>query len=466
MAKVKDRIAPDLKTLEVEIDTLQPDPENARKRTDENIAAIRASFEAFGQQRPLLVFRFKRNERPTVISGNGGYLAAKALGWPTVAASHFNGTAEEARAYAIADNRTAEMSEWDAAVLGLQVEASRAHAHLAAVMDSLNLDDLLAQYEEEEQAEDHVEQPKSTIAKRGDRWMLGPHRLACGDARDPAVLEWILEGEAPACVFTDPPYGVSYESSSGKHDAIAGDDLRGDALIALLQEVFTPIAKAVRPTAAWYVWHASSTREEFAWALKAAGLIEHQYLIWAKPAAVLGHADYQWSHEPCFYMSRAGERPQFYGDRAQSTVWRFVARTDSGMRAAVISPGILLSDGRGATIYVTTQRPKKRTRAARIAPGFGVLLTPETSDTTIWEVGRESKAEHPTQKPVELVVRALANSTAAGQTVLDPFMGSGSTIMGAERTGRRAVGCELSPAYVDYAIARWEKATGRKAERA
>lgn len=461
-------IAKDLQPLVVEMDSLQPDPDNARKRTEENIAAIRASFDAFGQQRPLLVYKFKRNERPTVISGNGGYTAARALGWTRIAASSFVGTAAEARAYAIADNRSAELSEWDSAVLGSQVEALRssANAALDSLLDLLDLDDLLPEVGDEQAPEDRVLPPAQPIATLGSRWLLGRHRLACGDSRDPAVRAFVLEGDAPACVFTDPPYGVSYESSSGKHEAIAGDDLRGDALVAFLHDVFQPLVRGVRSTAAWYVWHASATRDEFAWALKAAGLIEHQYLIWAKPAAVLGHADYQWAHEPCFYMSRAGERPAWYGDRAQPTVWRFVSRTESGARAAVIAPGILLSDGRGATIYVTTSRPKKRTRAARLQPGLGILLTPETDDTTLWEVARDSAPEHPTQKPVELAVRAIHNSTAAGETVLDPFMGSGSTIMAAERTGRRAVGSEISPAYVDLAIARWEKASGRKAERA
>jgi len=458
-------IAKDLVVYAVEIDAVQPDPENARKRTEANLAAIRASFDSFGQQRPLLVFKFKKSERPVVISGNGGWLAAKSLGWTSIAVTSFIGTAEQARAYAIADNRTAELSEWDAAVLGVQVEALRAHAQVVNLLDALDLDELLPEIGEDDAPEDHVLPPRTPIAKLGDRWALGQHRLICGDAREKKVLAFLLE-EQPACVFTDPPYGVSYESSSGKHEAIAGDDLRGDALVQFLLSVFAPIVKETRPTAAWYVWHASSTRDEFAYALKAAGLLEHQYLIWAKPAAVLGHADYQWAHEPCFYMSRDGTCPDFYGDRAQATVWRFVSRTEAGARAAVISPGILLSDGRGATIYVTTSRPKKRTRAARLQPGYGILLTPETDDTTLWEVGRDSSPQPPTQKPVELVVRALHNSTQAGETVLDPFMGSGSTILGAERTGRRAVGCEISPAYVDLAIARWEKATGRKAERA
>lgn len=465
MGKI-DRFTKDLQPLVVPIGDVQPDPDNARKRTEANLAAIRASFDTFGQTRPLLVYRFKRNERPTVISGNGGLLAARALGWTTIAVARFEGTAAEARAYAIADNRTAELSEWDSAVLGLQTEALKANAELARMLETLDLEDLLPDVGGGDEPEDRVLPPANPVAKSGDRFYLGPHRLVCGDARDPRVRAFLLEGAAPACIFTDPPYGVSYEAPSGKHEAIAGDDLRGDALVQFLLEVFRPLAPAAKSTAAWYVWHASATRDEFSYALKAAGLIEHQYLIWANPAAVLGHADYQWAHEPCFYMSRAGERPDFYGDRAQPTVWRFASRTAGGDRAAVISPGILISDGRGAAVYVTTSTPKKRTRAARLEPGTGILLTPDTDATTLWEVSRESNAVHPTQKPVELVVRALHNSTQAGETVLDPFAGSGSTIIGAERTGRRALAAEIRPGYVDHAIARWEKLTGRKAERA
>ena len=185
--KKTNRIAKDLLPLAVELETIQPDPENARKRTEHNLKAIRASFEAFGQQRPLLVFRFKPNERPTVISGNGGYLTAKAMGWTKVATTAFQGTADEARAYAIADNRSAELSEWDAAVLGLQVEALRASAEVNELLDALELEDLLPEIGSEDAAEDAMPAAVEAIAKAGDRWRLGPPRLAYVDL---AISRW------------------------------------------------------------------------------------------------------------------------------------------------------------------------------------------------------------------------------------------------------------------------------------
>lgn len=455
----RNNIAPDLEPLSIELDAIQPDPENARKRTDANNAAIRASFDTFGQQRPLLVFRFRKNDRPTVISGNGGWAAAKSLGWTKVAVSRFMGTATQARAYAIADNRSGELSEWDAAVLGVQVEILRASQEVNDLLDALDLDGLLPESGDEEAAEDVMPDQPEPIAKLGDRWRLGTHRLACGDNRDPKAVAFMLEGGAPACIFTDPPYGVSYQSSSGKHEAIANDELTGDSLVRFLQDSLGPLANACRPTAAWYVWHSGSTRDEFSFALKAIGLMEISTIIWAKPSAVLGYADYQFAHEACYYMARAGERPDFYGDRKQTTVWRFASRAADGTRAVVIRPGVLVSDGHGATIYVTLERPKKKTRAVRLEAGGKAVLTPDSDTTTLWEVGREANPGHPTQKPVELVVRALHNSTVAGDIVADPFSGSGSTLLGCERTGRIFVGAELSPAYVDLSIARWEKAT-------
>lgn len=164
--------------------------------------------------------------------------------------------------------------------------------------------------------------------RKGDLWALGEHRVLCGDATDPENFKRLLGRKRAAVIFTDPPYGVSYEAASGSFAQIAGDNLRRDELAALLIPSLRNALKWSRPAAAFYIWHASSTREDFSFAMARAGLVELQYLIWAKPALTLGWADYQWAHEPCFYACRAGARAEFYGDRTESTVWRVAVPLD------------------------------------------------------------------------------------------------------------------------------------------
>lgn len=310
--------------------------------------------------------------------------------------------------------------------------------------------------------------PTKAVTKLGDLLELGEHRVVCGDATD--VKAWARLRAAgaseAAVVFTDPPYGVSYQAKSGAFGVIEGDRKRGEDLLKMLVGAFKHAVKAARATAAWYVWHASSTREDFAYALKAAGLRENQYLIWAKPGVVLGHSDYRWAHEPCFYASQADHKPDFYGDRAQPTVWRF-ARHHADAVATVVGSGLLLQDGRGGGLYVLPRAPKgKKARALRLEEGQAAVLAGGTTEAeTLWEVGKDHLYQHPTQKPVELARRALENSSQRGQVVLDMFLGSGTTLIGAELTGRRCFGFELDPKYADVIAARWEKITGQKAIR-
>lgn len=298
-------------------------------------------------------------------------------------------------------------------------------------------------------------------AQTGDLWALGNHRLLCGDATSAADLERLMAGQAAALVFTDPPYGVDYTPKAKGRRKIAGDALERDALATLLTSALGLAMVHARDDAAFYVWHASATRETFAWSLKAVGLEEHQYLIWAKPTPVLGQADYQWAHEPCFYASKMGRRPAWYGGRNQATVWRLQTGT-SDVRAVTLGPGVLLSDGRGREVFVG-RPPKRRLRHYRLEAGEVLSLV--DGEGTVWEVGRDAGAAHPTQKPVELAARAIANSSRQGEVVLDPFAGSGSTLLAAEAAGRRCYAVEIDRAYCDVIVARWEQLTGDKAVR-
>lgn len=290
---------------------------------------------------------------------------------------------------------------------------------------------------------------------QGQLWRMGPHRLLCGDSTDPDSYRRLMGVERAACLFTDPPYGVDYEADSGKFEIIANDELKYDDLAEFLTAALRPAVKCLSQQGAAYIWHASSTRDDFSYALKACGLEERQYLIWAKPAPVLGWGDYQWGHEPCFYCSHAGESPMFYGARDNQTVWRIAGHLSDGNLGISHAGGVLITDGHGHQLFVTDKPPKgKKPRHVRLDEQALIL---NDAMTDLWEVSRTTSGVHPTEKPAELARKALENSTQPDEIVLDPFGGSGSTLVGAIQAGRRARVIELMPAYAAVILARAEE---------
>lgn len=299
------------------------------------------------------------------------------------------------------------------------------------------------------------------MSKTGDLWQLGQHRLICGSATDRTTIARLMAGEKAQLSNTDPPYGVNYKTQSGKFDEIKNDDLTHDNLMAeLLIPAFKNYVEFSEPDAAFYIWHASSTRRDFEDAMTAAGIIEKQYIIWVKNGFVLGRADYHWAHEPCIYGEKAGQRAKFYGDRAQQTVWKAVLR-DVNQMATTLTGGIVLTDGAGGKVYLNDKPPEdKKIRYIRLSSGKSVSIYSESKASTVWEVDRETGTEHPTQKPVELAIRAISNSSKPGDIVIDFFGGSGSTLIGAEITGRRCNMTELDPRYCDVIVNRYVRMTG------
>lgn len=252
---------------------------------------------------------------------------------------------------------------------------------------------------------------------RGELWCLGPHRLLCGDATDPADVERLMAGERAQVLLTDPPYGVDYvakarrmhrlgygHSEAARALEIQPDDTM-DAAAATWRGAFSLVlSHATSPTAAWYIWHASGRALVGLYTLlEELDVLHHQTLIWNKPGFVIGQSDYHAAYEPCFYGWRRGHRPPFIGPRNQKTVW-------------------------------TTSRD----------PGVAV---------------------HPTQKPVAVLEPPILNHTHPDEIVYDPFLGSGSTLIAAQKRGRRCYAIEIEPRYVDAAIRRWERYTGQMATR-
>lgn len=449
----------------VDIGKAVPNPKNPNQHPKAQIELLAKIIKAQGWRQPITI----SNRSGLIVKGHGRLEAALMLGADQVPVDFQNyATEAEEIADLTADNRLAELAELSNTMLAdlladfdtgeMPIELTGyTEEDLEGILDAIAGED---DAEPNDQDDEH-EQPLPPMSKPGDLWILGPHRLICGDATDEATIERLMDGEKAHMVHTDPPYGVSYETQSGNFGMIKNDDKTHDELFnKLLLPAFNLYRKHTIEKAAFYIWHASSTRRDFEDAMTAAGLMENQYIIWAKNGIALGRADYQWAHEPCFYASRAGISPNFYGDRAQHTVWRVTTRKDGAMMT-VLGSGVVLTDGTGGKLCITDKPPKgKKMRYLRMEEGKPVDLYQEDRMNTIWEVARETGTLHPTQKPVELPIRAIENSSQPGEIVLDFFGGSGSTLLGAEITGRRCFTTELDPVYCDVIISRYVTQTG------
>lgn len=295
----------------------------------------------------------------------------------------------------------------------------------------------------------------------GKLYKVGPHRIACGDATDAEDVGRLMAGGKASMIWTDPPYGVDYDPGQRKGrnqpsgEKVAGDDKKDDDLVALLKPAFALDVHYTGPEAAFYIWHASVSREDFTFAMKAVGLVERQQIIWVKNLAAMGRAHYQWAHEPCFYAAKTGQTAAFYGDRKQRTIWTAKWHTKATIAMALLQ-GMIVRTGSGQELYLAPKGPKsKNLRSLRLEPGQ--ILEIETggdSTTDAWHVSRETGTMHPTQKPVALSRKAIENSTQAGDIVLDTFSGVGGFAIAAHQTGRKAYALELKPRNVAVILER------------
>lgn len=410
----------------MKVEALQLDPRNARKHGRRNLDAIVASLSEFGQRRPLVVM-----SDMMVIAGNGTLQAARELGWSEIAVTVVpeDWTREQAAAYALADNRTAELATWDDDVLSETLaELDAGGWDLAA----LGFDGMPAL--ENDAADDVPDLPAVATSQPGEVWILGRHRLACGSSVDPDLVERLFAGTPAAAIVTDPPYGVAYESKGRKkaHRAIANDDAGDTDLLALVRTALSLGALQLAAGGPCYVFHADAKRDVFEDAMLEAGFVVHQTLVWVKDSLVLSRLDYHPQHEPVLYGWKPGGRHAWYG-------------------------------GRKRTAVIADQQPD----FADMERDELVALLEEIFDcSSVIRHDRPRKSdEHPTMKPVGLVSRLIVNSTRKDAVVYDPFLGSGSTLIAAEVQGRTCYGVELDPAYCDVIRARWENLTGLTATR-
>ncbi len=458
----------------VPIGSLAPYAGNARIHSPEQIDQIAASIREFGWTSPILVAG-KAKKSLQVVAGHGRLLAAAKLGMqvvPIIRLDHLTPT--QIRAYIIADNKLTLNAGWEDQTLAAELKA------LSDVGFDLSLtgfsDDEMKEIlgEDESTMSAGCDEPDASKAdecqakwkvKDGDLWILGDHRIACGDSEKLEVWERLLGNDRAQCTFTDPPYGVDYQDDRGT--TIANDDLKGDALARLLRESLANCVRHSRDDAAFYIWHASRSRRDFEFALDQVGLAERQYITWVKETFALGRSDYQLQTEPCFYAEKAGNRARWFGERDQSSAWKLMATLDPGNGIALAS-GLHISDGNRSSLYIRRKKPKgTKARHIRVLNGQSIIITDHDDCSDAWQITRDSVSSyyHPTQKPVELSIIALTNSSQPGDVILEPFSGSGSTLMGAQATGRRCRAIEKEPKYVAVAIERWAIATGETPRR-
>jgi DNA modification methylase len=398
-------VNPDLQIERWSVDRLIPYARNARTHSPEQVAQIAASIAEFGWTNPILV-----GADGVVIAGHARLLAARKLGIsnvPVIVLDHLSDS--QRRALVIADNRLALNAGWDEEMLRVELEALRDDEFNLDLL-GFGVDEMDALLAEPEAAiagntdDDAVpETPEAAVTVPGDVWLLGDHRLLCGDATQIDAVEKVMAGGLADMVFTDPPYNVNYGATMkdklrGKKRKIANDNL-GDGFEQFLRDACTNILTVTK--GAVYICMSSSELDTLQKAFRDAGGHWSTFVIWAKNTFTMGRSDYQRQYEPILYGWKEGSDHFWCGARDQGDVW-FVKK-------------------------------------------------PVSNDL------------HPTMKPVELVERAIRNSSKSRDTVLDPFGGSGSTLIACEKAGRQARLIELEPKYCDVIVRRYQEFSGKEA---
>ncbi len=380
------------------IASLTPYASNARTHTDEQVKQIAASMREWGWTNPILV-----DEAGVIIAGHGRLSAAQSLGWgeaPVMVATGW--TEAQKRAYTLADNQLAMNAGWDFGLLATELHGLDDAGFDLDLLGFSDVDALMADKTVGETDPDDIpEAPADPVSRPGDIWVLGRHRILCGDSCQADAIERLLGDVRPHLMVTDPPYGVEYDpkwradvagnKNTGKLGVVLNDD-RADWRDAW----------ALFPGDVAYVWHDGRRASEVQASLEASDFEIRCQIIWAKERFALSRGHYHWQHEPCWYAVRNGAAGHWSGDRSQSTLWKINAREDGG-------------------------------------------------------------SGHGTQKPVECMKRPIENNSSPGQAIYEPFSGSGTTIIACEMTGRHCYAVELSPAYVDVAVQRWQDFTGKQA---
>jgi len=369
------------------IDELKPYKNNPRKN-DKAVKAVADSIKEFGFKVPIIL-----DSNMEIIAGHTRLKAAIKLKYkevPCIIADDL--TPDQVRAFRLVDNKVGELAEWDIDLLNIELS----EIELDLTPFDFKIEKTVNDIEEDEFEVVLPDEPKS---KKGDIYILGNHRLMCGDSTNKDDVEKLMNGNKADMVFTDPPYNVNYEGGTGMK--IQNDNMLDANFYNFLLSAFDNMYENTKMGGAIYVCHADTESLNFRTAFKNSGYKLAECLIWVKSSLVMGRQDYHWRHEPILYGWKEGAAHYFIDDRTQDTVWEF-------------------------------KKPKRN-------------------------------ALHPIMKPLELCAKAIYNSSRSGDIILDLFGGSGSTLIASEQLDRSCYMMELDEKYVDVIIDRWEKYTGRKA---
>ncbi len=383
----------------IQTESIIPYARNPRKN-DSAVDKVVASIKEFGFRQPIVV-----DEEMVIIVGHTRLEAAKRLGLKKLPVHIAKGlTPEQVKAYRIADNKTNEFSQWDMELLGLELidlEKLDYNTELTG-FDVEEIASLINVEEVEGLTDDDAvpEASEDPVSAPGDIWLLGDHRIMCGDSTKEADVAKLMGNKKADMIFTDPPYNVDYTGKTKDALKIKNDNF-ASGFYEFLVNSFTNMRNSAKSGAAIYVCHADSAGHEFRKAMVESGWLLKQVIVWVKNTIVLGRQDYHWQHEPILYGWAEGGTHKWYGDRKQSTVWH-------------------------------ENKPNKS------------------------EV-------HPTMKPVELITRAINNSSKSDDLILDLFLGSGSTLIASEKSHRICYGMELDSRYCDVIVKRWQDFTGNDA---
>ena len=398
---------------EVKISDLKPADYNPRKISEAQEKSLQQSLERFGFVDPVVVNQHKTRKNILV----GGHQRVKVwgnMGNKTVPVVFVELTKEKERELNVRLNRAS--GEWDWSLLQEFFKKDE------LLQWGFTEDDLFGRYKTKTIGDDDAPGlPSKAKSKTGDFYVLGPHSLLCGDSTSQADIDKLTGKEPVDLIFTDPPYNVNY-SGQGKKTSrkIENDNMAEKDFRVFLQYAFAAMAHASKDTAALYCCYASSTHREFEDSLNAAMWEVKNQIIWVKTVASMGWGDYRWKHEPMFYCRKPGSKVEFYADRTQTTAW--------------------------------DEMPKDEELLDLIKK---MIKKEEDGNSTVWRFSRESQYVHPTQKPVALVTKAILNSSKTHGTVLDPFGGSGSTLIACEKNDRCARIMEMDCGFSDVIVKRY-----------